>query len=195
MMPTMPTGAYARRRAAIPGAYPPGAYPPPPPYYYGPYPYPYYPYYGPARVVSASALGRAVARPLAPLGRSDCFCGAAGLYGPAVFIWAAMPPKNNPAKLNPLQLRTLTLLQAIARIPGAANPTAEWRYRHHPISPCPWRSFPSGRCDGCRGRDATGLENQAVWNALTRKGMIRSEWPHQIALTPEGRDYETGLAG
>ena len=43
-------------------------------------------------------------------------------------------------------------------------------------------------------RDATGLENQAVWNALTRKGMIRAEWPHQIALTPEGLNYDTGLA-
>ena len=32
-----------------------------------------------------------------------------------------MPTKQNPAKLNPLQLRTLTLLQAIARIPGASN--------------------------------------------------------------------------
>ena len=36
-----------------------------------------------------------------------------------------MPPKANPAKLNPLQLRTLTLLQAIARIPGASNATPE----------------------------------------------------------------------
>ena len=31
-----------------------------------------------------------------------------------------MPPKRNPLNLNPLQLRTLTLLQVIARIPGAA---------------------------------------------------------------------------
>jgi hypothetical protein len=44
------------------------------------------------------------------------------------------------------------------------------------------------------GRDATGLENQAVWNALTRKGMIKSEWPHQIALTLDGQNYDTGLA-
>ena len=36
-----------------------------------------------------------------------------------------MPPKANPSKLNPLQLRTLTLLQAIAQIPGASNPTPE----------------------------------------------------------------------
>ena len=29
-----------------------------------------------------------------------------------------MPPKRNPLNLNPLQLRTLTLLQALAREPG-----------------------------------------------------------------------------
>ncbi len=36
-----------------------------------------------------------------------------------------MPPKANPSKLNPLQLRTLTLLQAIARIPDAAAQTPD----------------------------------------------------------------------
>ncbi len=45
-----------------------------------------------------------------------------------------------------------------------------------------------------RGADATGLENQAVWNALTRKGLLRAEYPHQIALTPEGLSYDTGMA-
>ena len=33
-----------------------------------------------------------------------------------------MPPRQNPLKLNPLQLRTLTLLQAIARLPNGASP-------------------------------------------------------------------------
>jgi hypothetical protein len=120
--------------------------------------------------------------------------GTAGLYGPAVFIFrVAMPPKNNPAKLNPLQLRTLTLLQAIARIPGAANPL--------PNGDVVITQFPHAHGDHFHlgdamvsGRDATGLENQAVWHALTRKGMIKSEWPHQIALTPDGLNYDTGLA-
>jgi hypothetical protein len=34
-----------------------------------------------------------------------------------------------------------------------------------------------------------------VWSALTRKGLIRSEWPHQIALTADGIAYDTGMAG
>ena len=33
-----------------------------------------------------------------------------------------------------------------------------------------------------------------MWNALSRKGLIRCEWPNQIALTPEGVAYETGIA-
>jgi hypothetical protein len=104
-----------------------------------------------------------------------------------------MPPKFNPAKLNPLQLRTLTLLQAIARIPGAASRTPEGDIA---IS-----QFPHAHGDHFHlgdavvsTRDATGLENQAVWNALTRKGLVKSEWPHRIALTPAGAGYETGLA-
>ncbi len=104
-----------------------------------------------------------------------------------------MPPKYNPAKLNPLQLRTLTLLQAIARIPGASSPM--------PNGDIAITQFPHAHGDHFHlgeatvaSRDATGLENQAVWNALTRKGMVRAEWPHQIALTPEGLSYDTGLA-
>ena len=45
-----------------------------------------------------------------------------------------------------------------------------------------------------RGSDAIGLENEKVWNALSRKGLIKCEWPHQIALTPEGVRYDTGIA-
>jgi hypothetical protein len=44
------------------------------------------------------------------------------------------------------------------------------------------------------GKDATGLYKEEVWNALARKGVARSEWPHRITLTQEGLVYETGLA-
>ena len=104
-----------------------------------------------------------------------------------------MPPKLNPAKLNPLQLKTLILLQAIARIPGAA--------RAEPDGVVAILQFPHAHGDHFHlgdhtvaTSDATGLEKQEVWNALTRKGLIRSEWPHQIALTAQGVAYETGLA-
>jgi len=33
-----------------------------------------------------------------------------------------------------------------------------------------------------------------VWNALSRKGLVKCEWPNQIALTPEWLGYDTGIA-
>lgn len=105
-----------------------------------------------------------------------------------------MPPKTNPAKLNPLQLKTLTLLQAIARVPGAAAATANGEIVI--------TQFPSAHGDHFHlgnaivdGKNATGLYNEAVWNALSRKGLARSEYPHRIALTHEGLAYDTGMAG
>ena len=118
-----------------------------------------------------------------------------GLYGPGRFLFQnAMPqPKPNPAKLNPLQLRTLTLLQAIAQIPGASGPAPE--------GDTAITQFPHAHGDHfhlgdavVRASHATGLENQNVWNALARKGLIRCEWPHKIALTSEGLAYDTGIA-
>lgn len=104
-----------------------------------------------------------------------------------------MPPRLNPAKLNPLQLRTLVLLQAIARLPDAARQTPE--------GDTAILAFPHAHGDHFHlgdatvmGRDATGLENENVWNALARKGLVKAGWPHQIALTPQGLAYETGIA-
>jgi hypothetical protein len=114
---------------------------------------------------------------------------------PAVFFGPTMMAQSrpNPSKLNPLQLRTLTLLQAIAKIPDASNPTPE--------GDTAITQFPHAHGDHfhlgdavVRAKDATGLENQSVWNALARKGLVKCEWPHAIALTPEGMDYYTGIA-
>ena len=104
-----------------------------------------------------------------------------------------MPPKRNPLNLNPLQLRTLTLLQAIARIPGAAA--------QRPDGSVAITQFPNAHGDHFHlgdatvmARDATGLENENVWNALSRKGLVNAAWPDRIALTPAGVAYETGIA-
>ncbi len=104
-----------------------------------------------------------------------------------------MPPKINPAKLNPLQLRTLTLLQAIARIPEASRPLEDGGIAITQFPHSHGDHFHLGDAT-VRGSDATGLENQNVWNALTRKGLITSEWPSTLALTPEGVGYDTGIA-
>ena len=106
----------------------------------------------------------------------------------------AMAARQNPLKLNALQLRTLTLLQALARLPEAADEgpgTGEVT-----IS-----AFPQAHADHFHlgdavvsGQHATGLFNEAVWNALTRKGLARAAWPDTITLTPDGLAYDTGLA-
>jgi hypothetical protein len=105
-----------------------------------------------------------------------------------------MAPRNNPLKLNPLQLRTLTLLQALAALPEASEPGPG-------DGEVTISAFPRPHADHFHlgdavvsGSDATGLFNEAVWNALTRKGLARSAWPNTIALTAEGLAYHTGLS-
>jgi hypothetical protein len=105
-----------------------------------------------------------------------------------------MPPKNNPRGLNALQLRTLTLLQQLARFPETSTrneQTGEVMITNLPS--------PHGNHFHCGdavvlARDATGLRNEAVWRALERKGLARCFWPFGIALTPEGTAYDTRLA-
>jgi hypothetical protein len=104
-----------------------------------------------------------------------------------------MPPKINPLKLNALQLRTLTLFQAIARVPGAAQ--------GRPGGEAVITQFPNAHGDHFHlgdavvaGKDATGLYNEAVWNALTRKGLARAQYPREMVLTAEGLNYDTGMA-
>lgn len=104
-----------------------------------------------------------------------------------------MTTQDNPHKLNPLQLKTLTILQQLARVPGAciSDPsTGEVTINR----------FPSAHGDHfhlgdvtVRGADMTGLFNQAVWTALERKGLARSQWPAAIVLTVEGTAYKTGM--
>lgn len=104
-----------------------------------------------------------------------------------------MPPKTNPLKLNALQLRTLTILQQLARFPessSANEATGEVMITNLP--------HPHGDHFHCGdaivlARDATGLRNEAVWKALERRGLARPFYPLGIALTPDGLRYETGL--
>jgi hypothetical protein len=104
-----------------------------------------------------------------------------------------MPPKQNPLKLNPLQLRTLTLLQAIASLPGAAQALPDGGVRISQFPNAHGDHFHLGNAT-VAGKDATGLYNEAVWNALTRKGLARADYPREMVLTPEGLQYVTGLA-
>ena len=104
-----------------------------------------------------------------------------------------MPPKRNTLNLNPLQLKTLTLLQELARLAG--SPAAEEEGGGAVI-----REFPQEHGNHFHlgdalvaARDATGLRNPSVWMALERKGLIRPKPPDAMILTELGQRYETGL--
>lgn len=104
-----------------------------------------------------------------------------------------MPPKINPLKLNPLQLRTLTLFQGLASLPDFAAREASGEVTITRFPQVHGDHFHLGNT-AVAAKDATGLYNEAVWNALARKGLARADWPHRITLTPDGLGYETGLA-
>lgn len=102
-----------------------------------------------------------------------------------------MPPKRNPLGLNALQLKTLTLLQELARMAGKSGSTEESGIAVR--SPDPHGDHFHLGDAVVATRDASGLRNPAVWVALERKGLIRSMYPHGAVVTPLGLDYETGL--
>jgi hypothetical protein len=102
-----------------------------------------------------------------------------------------MPP--NPKRLNALQLKTLTLLQEIARHPLFAEEMESGDVRI--------RMMPEPHGDhfhiGSRvvlSRDATGLQNRAVHAALSRKGCLdQLGLDGDLVVTRDGMDYPTGL--
>lgn len=103
--------------------------------------------------------------------------------------------KKNPLNLNPLQLKTLTLFQALAGLPDHSSPAkdgagTEIRNLPHPhgnhFHLGPWVVMAS---------DASGLANPAAWAALERKGLIVSKFPMACVITPAGLAYDTGLRG
>jgi LmbE family N-acetylglucosaminyl deacetylase len=104
-----------------------------------------------------------------------------------------MPTKRNPLNLNALQLKTLTLLQELARLGG--QPAAEEEPGGLAITELPdphGDHFHLGEAV-VAARDATGLRNPSVWAALERKGLIRPKLPEAVILTSLGQEYETGL--
>jgi hypothetical protein len=101
-----------------------------------------------------------------------------------------MPSKKNPLNLNSLQLKTLTLLQEIARHCGPAD--AEGAIRVDQFPHAHGDHFHIGEAVAAT-RDATGLANPAVWAALESTGLIRSEFPVAAVVTPAGLAYDTGL--
>jgi len=101
--------------------------------------------------------------------------------------------KAKPVKLNNLQNRTLALLQVLARHPGSAVVDPE-------TGDATITRLPHAHGDHVHvgdfvvsGRDASGFANPAVWVALERKGLARSDFPRAITLTRAGQDFDTGF--
>lgn len=105
-----------------------------------------------------------------------------------------MPPKKNPLKLNPLQLKTLTLLQELARHPELATADPETGEILLAQIPHPHGNHFHIGAKVVAAQDATGLHNPAVWVALERKGLAKGSYPYALRLTTDGQTYDTGLA-
>lgn len=100
---------------------------------------------------------------------------------------------TNPLNLNALQLKTLTLLQAVAEIEEVAEKDpATGHIKLTALPHAHGNHFHVGRYT-VDAADATGLQNGAVWATLTRKGLVITNFPHDVTLTREGAAYETGL--
>ncbi len=102
--------------------------------------------------------------------------------------------KKNPLKLNALQLKTLTILQQLARSPDHAQPGDEEGSIF--VS-----NFPAAHGNHFHvgdavvlARDASGLGNANVFAILERKGLLRSMFPLGAMLSAEALAYDTGLA-
>src|SRR5215213_4568838 len=100
-----------------------------------------------------------------------------------------MPPKRNPLNLNSLQLKTLTLLQELARTAGKPAPDDEAGVAITDMPHAHGDHFHLGEAV-VSARDATGLRNPSVWAALERKGLVRP-LPEAVILTPLGQQYDT----
>src|SRR5262249_36229816 len=101
-----------------------------------------------------------------------------------------MPTKKNPLNLNALQLKTLTLLQELARL-GEYSRTGEETGTIVVLPPNPHGDHFHLGDAVVATRDASGLRNPAVWMALERKGLIYSMYPNGAVVTLLGLAYET----
>lgn len=103
-----------------------------------------------------------------------------------------MPPKKNPLGLNPLQLKTLTLLQELARLDGTPVDGEEGALAGRGLPHAHGNHFHLGDAVVAT-RDASGLDNAGVWSALERKGVARLRPGGGWLITAEGMAYDTGL--
>jgi len=101
-----------------------------------------------------------------------------------------MAVKQNPLKLNALQLKTLALLQALCE---SKDPASGECGAIPMLPPAHGNHFHVGE-HIVLGSDATGLHNPSVWAALTRKGLVDGDPSTNARLTDLGIGYDTAIA-
>lgn len=106
-----------------------------------------------------------------------------------------MTIKSNPLKLNPLQLRTLALLQEMARNPELASIDPQSGEALLTQIPHPHGDHFHIGSKVVAARDASGFANPSVWAALERKGLAKGQFPYALTLTVAGLAYDTSTAG
>ena len=108
-----------------------------------------------------------------------------------------MPPKKNPLALNALQLKTLALTQALARLPdvGIADNGVEPGAIRIGSFPHPHGNHFHLGDAVVASADASGLRLPGVWAALERKGLTQGDLDGGITILPAGLAYDTGVAG
>lgn len=102
-----------------------------------------------------------------------------------------MPAKQNPLKLNKLQLRTLALAQVLA---GEESAVLHGDSGAITLAALPDTSGPKTRVGPfvLPSKDASGFTNPAVWAALQRKGLVMDAGA-TITLSAAGIHYCTGF--
>ena len=103
-----------------------------------------------------------------------------------------MAPRRNPLKLNALQLKTLTILQALCE--GGEESSNNADGKPIPMLPPPHGNHFHVGSYIVMAQDTTGLNNPSVWTALMRKGLVEGVPPAHARLTALGVDYKTGLS-
>ncbi|WP_169568057.1 hypothetical protein [Sneathiella limimaris] len=96
-------------------------------------------------------------------------------------------------KLNPLQSKTLVLLQVLAKDPNSSMPIEGSEDVRITSLPHAHGNHMHVGPYVISSKDATGLDNPAVFVALARKGLIQESYENGIVITAEGLAFSTGL--
>ncbi len=104
-----------------------------------------------------------------------------------------MATKKNPLKLNSLQLKTLAIFQELALHPETSTRMGDTGEVLLTRLPAPHGNHFHIGARVANARDATGLKNPSVWQALIRKGLIKADFPIAVVLTAAGIGYDTGV--